>query len=303
MPQAADANRTRVYWFIFLLVLCCLRFWKPLAALFSLSLANEHYSQVLVIPVLSGYLLFRERHKIFSSASTAPGATNLALLAAVASLLLGGGFAWILSPDERLALQILSLVGICIGLFFVCFGVRPFRAALFPLLLLLVAVPFPQFLVDQLIVGLQQGSAASASLFFRAFGVPVLQEGFSFSLPGFTIQIAQECSGIRSSLALLITGLLGGHLFLRSWWSKLGLCMAIVPLAVLKNGFRIAALSWLGLHVDRGFLTGNLHRRGGILFFLISLVVLALLARLLQRLEGDQSLIPTPHGPVKPEIA
>lgn len=134
------------------------------------------------------------------------------------------------------------------GAFLTCFGVRPFRTARFTLLLLLLAVPLPAFMIEKLIVALQEGSAVSAGLFFRLLGVPVLQEGFTFSLPGFTIQVAQECSGIRSSLALLITGLLASHLFLRSWWTKFALCLATIPLAVIKNGFRIAALSWLGLH-------------------------------------------------------
>jgi len=289
MPQFIFPNRTRIFWFFFLLLLSSVIFWRPLEALLSLSLSNEHYSHVLIIPVLSAYLLFRERREIFSAVSPSPVAGSVVVLGGIVLDWLASRPLWSLPFGEQLAMQTLSFVVIAIGVFLSCFGVRPLRTALFPLLLLLLAVPLPGFVIEKLIVGLQEGSAAAASLFFRLLGVPVLQEGFSFSLPGFTIQVAQECSGIRSSLALMITGLLAGHLFLRSWWTKTGLCLAMIPLAVVKNGFRIAALSWLGLHIDRGFLTGNLHRRGGVVFFLLSLIVLAVLLRLLQWAEGRQA--------------
>lgn len=84
MPQFARPQRTKLYSFIFLLVLCSLVFLQPLAALLSLSLVNEHYSHVLVIPVLSGYLLFRERKEILSAPSPSPFTGGLIILSCIA---------------------------------------------------------------------------------------------------------------------------------------------------------------------------------------------------------------------------
>ena len=104
-------------------------------------------------------------------------------------------------------------------------------------------------------------------------------------MPGVTIEIAKECSGIRSSVALVITSLLAGHLFLRSSWKKAVLTLTTVPLLIVKNGIRIVTLSLLSIYVDPGFLTGGLHRDGGILFFFLALALLTPVLWLLQKSE------------------
>ena len=126
-------------------------------------------------------------------------------------------------------------------------------------------------------------SAEASYALFQLFGVPVLRIGFIFSLPGVSIEVAKECSGIRSSLVLVIMSLLAGHLFLRSVWTKAVLTLATLPLLVVKNGIRIVTLSLLSIYVDPSFLTGSLHHQGGIVFFLLALVLLAPVLRLLQQ--------------------
>jgi exosortase/archaeosortase family protein len=100
------------------------------------------------------------------------------------------------------------------------------------------------------------------------------------------IEVAKECSGIRSSLSLIITALLAGHFFLRTGWSRALLVLAIVPITILKNGFRIAMLSILGVYVDERILGSDLHRKGGILFFIMALVLVWGVIALLRKSEG-----------------
>ena len=105
-----------------------------------------------------------------------------------------------------------------------------------------------------------------------------------FELPGLSIRVAEECSGIRSSLALVITGLVMSCLVLRRGWTRLTLILLIVPVAVLKNALRIVGLSWLAIHFDRDFIGPSaLHKISGIPVFLTSLVILAVLTWLLRR--------------------
>ena len=92
-------------------------------------------------------------------------------------------------------------------------------------------------------------------------GVPYHREGFVFELPGVAIRVAEECSGIRSTLALLITTVLASYIFLKSSWKRLVLCLAVVPIAIFKNSLRIATLSTLSVYVNPSFLQGNLHHR------------------------------------------
>jgi exosortase/archaeosortase family protein len=89
-------------------------------------------------------------------------------------------------------------------------------------------------------------------------------------------------------LALLITSLLAGYVFLRSKWRRGILALSVVPVAIIKNGVRIVTLSLLAAYVDRGFLTGSLHHRyGGALFSVLALAALVPVLWLLQRQESS----------------
>ena len=108
---------------------------------------------------------------------------------------------------------------------------------------------------------------------------------FFLLLPGVTIEVAKECSGIRSSMALFITCVFAAHLFLRTPWKKLILVLLSIPLALLKNGVRIVTLTLLSIYVDPSFLTGRLHKQGGFIFFLLALAMLAPVLKLLEKSE------------------
>ncbi|MEO0250273.1 MAG: archaeosortase/exosortase family protein, partial [candidate division WOR-3 bacterium] len=107
--------------------------------------------------------------------------------------------------------------------------------------------------------------------------------GSLFQLPGFDIVVAQECSGIRSSLALLVTSVLAAQLLLDRRWKKIILALAVFPVTVLKNAIRIVTLYFLSYFVDIGFIEGGfLHRSGGFIFFGIGLVIIAMILWLLK---------------------
>jgi exosortase len=190
---------------------------------------------------------------------------------------------WQLGSTNSLSLLVLAMVFVWLGAFALFFGTRAFRSAAFPLLFLLFMVPIPEPALSKMIYFLQAGSTEMAEAFFGIVGVPYLRQGFVFELPGVAIRVAEECSGIRSTLALLITTVLASYLFLKSSRRRLILCISVVPIAIFKNGLRIATLSTLSVYVNPAFLKGNLHHRGGIVFFMIALVPMALLLTLLQK--------------------
>ena len=178
-------------------------------------------------------------------------------------------------PGEFLPAAALAIVLIWFGAFLLCYGTEAWRRASFPLLFLLLMVPLPPAVLERSIYLLQQGSTEIAYLLFKASGTPVLRQGFVLSIPGVAIEVAKECSGIRSSVALFITCLLAAHLFLRTKWRMFVFALLSLPLAVVKNGIRIATLTLLSVYVDPGFLTGRLHHQGGFVFFFIALAILA----------------------------
>src|SRR5205814_1690321 len=134
---------------------------------------------------------------------------------------------------------------------------------------------------------------------FKLLPLPVVREGVTFTLADLQIEVARECSGIRSSIALLITGLLASHLWLRRWRSKAVVWLLIYPLAVFKNGLRIVTLCLLTLYVDEGFITGDLHTRGGSIFFGIALAILLPALLVLRKLETGRVRSGRCNSPVR----
>jgi len=257
--------------------------WGFMPGLLALISRNDTFAYVPLIPLTSLCLVYLKRKSIFSEFSNDWRTGGALVIMGSICLAFVRSNTWQYSLDNRPSVLMLGFVLVWMGAFALFFGQRSFREAAFPLLLLFFAIPIPDPPLSQITSTLQQGSAKAAEGLFSLFGVPFLRNGLDFALPGITIRVAEECSGIRSSLALLITTTLASHFFLRSPWRRLVLCIAVVPLAILKNGLRIVVLSVLSIYVNPDFLRGRLHHEGGIVFFLIALVPLAVFLILLQK--------------------
>lgn len=275
-------------WIIFSLLL----FVKPVSSLVHLSLSQDDASYLLAVPFISVVVFYLEHRSIFmhTSTDTRVGGVFLLLtaLALLISSLLWKSSSWL---GWQLSAWILTLVFLWVAGFAFLFGKTALKAARFPLLFLLLMIPIPASVLDRVILLLQEGSAWITGEFFDLFGVPVLREGLVFHLARINIEVAKECSGIRSSMALFILALLVAHFRLRNFANKtlfviLGLFMMIV-----KNGIRIATLTLLALYVDPGFLFGRLHFQGGVVFFLLALLLLLPLLILLERAESEKRVL------------
>jgi exosortase len=283
-------TRTQIPVFASFCAVSILFWWHPLVRTLHLALTNDAYTHILLILPLSAALVyFDSKHqdspalRVDSRPISRIGATLLVL-----ALIVGCYVRWGMAatPDDvRLSLAMFALVIWWIAAILVCFGARTLRSLLFPLCLLFLVVPIPEFALNWIVGCLQYQSAVASRIMFRAIGVPATQDGIIVSIPGLDLEIAPECSSIRSSLMLIVTTLVLAHLFLRSWWRKALLVLTAIPLSVAKNGLRIFTIGELGTRVDPGFLSGNLHHHGGIIFFGIAVVVLVALLWILHRTE------------------
>lgn len=262
-----------------------LLFLPILYALGRVALGEETYSHIGLVPWIYLWLMFRLRPSLLPAGQASGRGVALILITAASAAVAGWAFLGSLTAIDRLSVAALGLVAALWAVSLFWLGPKGFRVSLFPQLFLLFLVPIPQELLDPFIQALLWGSTVVTEFLFRLTAVPHLQQGAIFVLPGLTIEIAKECSGIRSTMALVITGLLAGHLALHTVKARLALVLALFPLAVFKNGLRIATLSLLTIHVDPGFIEGDLHREGGLVFFCIALAVMAGLVWILQRLE------------------
>jgi len=270
--------------FIILSIIVC---WSALKALTIFSLQYESSSHVVLIPLISIYLLYTERQRILQVVrpSIVPGGT--VVLIGLVLYVFDLRHRSTDDPGQFLPSATLATVLLWLGGFLLCYGTAAWRRASFSLLFLFLMVPLPPTVLDSAIYLLQRGSTEIAFLLFKLAGVPVLREGFILHVPHQSIEVAKECSGIRSSVALFITCLLAAHLFLRTKWKMLVFVLLAFPLAILKNGIRITTLTLLAVYVDPSFLTGSLHHDGGFVFFFLALAILAPILLALQRSEKN----------------
>ena len=154
---------------------------------------------------------------------------------------------------------------------------------------LVFMVPLPDRALHFLETASQVASTEAAAIFFSITGTPMLRDGAVFQLPGIAIEVAQECSGIRSSWVLFITTLAASYLFLKSPWRRAILIAFVIPLAVVRNGFRIWVIGLLCVEIGPQMIDSAIHHQGGPIFFALSLIPLFLLLWWLRRGEADKA--------------
>ncbi len=243
---------------------------------------------MVLIPFISGYLVWLRRKAVLPAPSASPALAVIPLafgILLLRALLFGNGsVAWV-KPNDYLALASLSFLCFLWSGALLILGGKLLRTLAYPAAFLIFITPLPTAVENFVEVFFQHASAEAAALLFALSGSTVFREGLVFQLPGITLQVAQECSGIRSSLVLFITSLLAGHLFLRSPWRRFFLTAFVIPLAIVRNGFRVFTLGWLCVHVSPSMIDSAIHHRGGPLFFVLSLVPFFLLLVWLRRRE------------------
>ena len=254
-------------------------FAQPLLALISYVAGSQLYSYILLIPFVSAYLLYLRRDQLPKNYVVD---LPLAIVSLVAGLGVFGFTYWLdfagrmPANNDRLVLLTLSFL-CCLaagGFFF--FGRAWMRAAAFPLAYLIFMVPMPVAMSDALETASKFASAEVANLLFQISGTPFLRTGFIFQLPNITIEVSQECSGIRSSWVLFMTSILAANLFLKTSWRRFVLVAFVIPLGILRNGFRILVIGLLCVNIGPQMIHSLIHRRGGPVFFVLSLIPLLL---------------------------
>ncbi len=257
------------------IIAALLMIYTPLKDLLDTAANREYYSHILLIPFVSIYLIYLKRKEIYSDKVYSFGVGASVMLIGIILYAAGRSLGASLNQNDFTSLITFSALALLLGAFISAYGVSAFRKALFPLLFLGFMIPIPSLLMSGIIYFLQVGSTEFTNILLTVTGVPFFREGFVFNLTGMSVEVAKQCSGIRSSLALLITALLAGHLFLNTGWKKVILAVSIFPIAMFKNGIRIVTLTLLGTYVDPRILQSSLHREGGIPFFIVALLLLA----------------------------
>jgi exosortase len=261
----------------------------PLSDLFASRFMRDYHTLIPFIPLISLYLLYLKRKEIWERTQYSFGPGIAVIILGLVLYAMGLVFGKNLNQNDFATVITFSSLVLLWGAFIFAYGMKAFTAVLFPLLFLVFMIPVPAFIMEKIIVFLQIGSTEVTNLLFAASGVPFLREGFVFHLLGMSVEVAPQCSGIRSGLALFITALLAGYLFLDFWWWRIILVLCVFPITMLKNGIRITTLTLLGTYVDPRILQSSLHREGGIPFFILALLLMAPILYFLRKTEVQGS--------------
>lgn len=292
--KVTHKSRAHTY-FAGLLLIGAMVYFAPIFAVGKLVFKSETYSHIVLIPLVSSALLGLKRKTVFSEAASMPipgfaicaGGLALYGLASV----LGEHFgrqAWQHQdvPNDYLSLCMTAAVAWVIGSFIAAYGTQAFKKARFALLFLVFTIPIPLFLLDMIVASLQHASAEASDISFTLSGAAYLRSGLVFEFPNVAVQVAEQCSGIRSSLSLFILSILTGYLFLRTLSRRSILAVAVFPITVVKNALRITTITLLANQVDSRFLTSHwIHSSGGIPFFAVALTLFIPLVWILRKTE------------------
>jgi exosortase C (VPDSG-CTERM-specific) len=292
--QDPDQKRRKRFLLSFL---CCtalliVAFIKPLCSLAVHSATTDLDSHILLVPFISVWFIIIRRKQLPGEYFSSPGFAMVTLGAGLAALAAAWSvqvWSWPLSHDDFLTLITLAFVCFLVAGGFLFLGRKWMAAAAFPIAFLIFMVPLPNCALDCLETASKLASADAAYLFFILSGTPVLRDGTVFHLPGTVFEVAQQCSGFHSSWALFMTSLVASHLLLKSPWLRIVFVAFVIPLGILRNGFRILVIGLLCVHLGPNMIHSIIHSHGGPAFFTLSLFPLFLLLWWLRNCERARS--------------
>jgi exosortase len=260
----------------------------PLCALFRFALHDRCFNYIPLIPVISLYLVVLKNPEL-------PQRRGLSWRGGAAWML--GGFLllmgckwaalchWRLEPGDYLACMTVSFLLFLVGGCVTFLGGVICRQLLFPIAFLSFMAPIPSGIFDWTTRFFQQTSAATAHGFLAAAGMPLFRQGMTFHMPGFTLLIVPECAGMHSTVVFLLSAVLTAHLFLRTGWKRALLVALAIPLAIVRNAFRLFVLSELCVHISPKMIDSFVHERCGPIFFALSFLPLIAALTLLRKSE------------------
>jgi len=273
-PTPGVGDRSRFRGFLIFSSILFLAFLPWFVNLAKFVWGDRAYQHVLLVPFISIYLIREVRSQLLGPWKSSLFPTvAFALLGAAALGLIFGGFGSGHKSDHHTLVALSFWSFVLAGAFF-SFGTETLRKVAFPLAFLVFAIPVPSFAMHWTQIQLQHASAEAAAWMMSAINLPYFRDinGLDFKLPGLPIRVAEECSGFNSSLVLFIVSLLGGYLFLNKPRNRIILTVAVIPLAIIRNGFRITTIAALCTYKGPHMIHHPIHHHGGPVFFALSLI-------------------------------
>jgi exosortase len=230
------------------------------------------FSHGFLVPIFAAYLVWVNR-KTLRNTAIAPSWNGVALVVLGLVVLLLGVY------GAELFLSRISLVILLAGLVLSFGGWELLKELRFPLLVLILAIPIPAIIFNEITFPLQILATKLASALLPLFGVPVLREGNIIELSAMKLEVAEACSGIRSLVSLFTLAIFYGYFLEKSSLRRTFLAVASIPIAIAANAVRILGTGLCVQYWDPDKAMGFFHEFSGWVMFLVSLGCLFIVHR------------------------
>lgn len=280
-PQAVEK---RTYWGVWTSVLAILLFvlYGPiLAHLVANWWSNPDYSHGFLVPVFSGYVLWKHRDRLSSIALKPSNLGLLVMVGAVGLLIVG-------SLGAELFSSRVSLLVLIAGIVIFVAGWKMLKAISFPLGFLLLMIPIPVIIYNQITFPLQLLASRFATSCLQFVNVPVLREGNLIILPNYTLEVVEACSGIRSLMTLITLAIAYGYLVEDRRWIRWVMVLIMIPIAIVSNSIRILGAGVLTYHFGPSMAQGFFHEFSGWVIFVAALLLMFACHWVLRKIAGGR---------------
>ena len=242
-------------------------YWSTVAHLVAQWWHDPNFSHGFFVPLFSGFVIWQGRDRL-ARIIPRPTWSGLLLLAAGLGVLIVGRLGAELFLDRSSMLLILAGVVVLFA------GWNLFRAVLFPWAFLLLMIPIPTIIFNQIAFPLQLLVSKIAAAALPLLGVPVHREGNVLRLAAMDLEVATACSGMRSLMSLLTLAIIYGYLLEKRLWVRWLLALASVPIAIAANSARIIGTGLIVQYWDADKAEGPFHSFWGLVVFIVALIML-----------------------------
>jgi exosortase len=245
---------------------------------------DDNYSHGFLIPPLAAYLTWERRTRL-AALPLKPAATGLIVVAGSLAVLIAGRL------GAELFLTRMSLLGTLAGTTVFLYGWAHLRVLAFPLACMLLMIPLPSIVFNQIAFPLQLWASRFGEAALNAASIPVLREGNVIVLANTTLEVAEACSGIRSLVSLLTLAIVLGYFTESRALPRVVLALSAVPVAIVANGLRVAATGVAAHYYGAAAAQGVLHTSSGWVVFVVSFGAMLGIQRAMARLRSKDSQI------------
>lgn len=267
------------------LVICGLAvlYWNVVWELVQVWYTDDNYSHGFLIPPIAAFLAWERRDRFLAAPAKASLAGLIVLAASILPLALA---------TQGVFLTRISIVTAIAGAVLLLFGWRRLRTVVFPLAILFLMIPLPPAIFDRIEFPLQMATSALSEALLRAVDIPVVRDGNLLALGNVTLEVAKECSGIRTAISLATLGLVFGYVPDSRPWLRVLVALLTLPVVVITNGGRVATTAVAAHYYGPGAATGFFHDLCGWLAFAAAFAIMLMLNRFLSWAAPAQNVTP-----------